>query len=114
MAKLKIGDRVSVYDKWKITGTVHDICGNDITVKSDETFCLETYHIKQCRKLVKSKHREWWINESGLRKGKIDYSSIVEAFPSWYYFFGNQNGKWISTTKPENTDGWICVREVKK
>lgn len=52
--------------------------------------------------------REWWINESRIKTG--EYMPIYQFV--WSTWFEDPDGSFIRTTRPENTTGWICVREI--
>jgi len=60
-------------------------------------------------RLVKKPRREWWINEKRMRS-----TDRALADANWSDWFEKKDGYFVSTTRPENTDGWICVREVRK
>lgn len=101
MSKIRVGDRIRIYankDIW--TGVVEKIYPNGrldyISVPAHLRFGA---HIKQCRKLVKKAPIEWWISTE-----YYEFNSM----------FGPERGVMCRTAKPENTDGWIRVREVKK
>lgn len=95
MSKIKVGDRIRIFhDHIITTGEILHIDGCFISYKCDKNNGPFKAHIKQCRKLVKKQPREWWV------------CNLVSSI-------GEQTCV-ISPHKPENTDGWICLREVKK
>ncbi len=101
MSKIKEGDRIRVYSNADIwTGVVEEIYidGRLDYITSDTSLRFGA-HIKQCRKLVKNAPREWWVNTK-----EYGFDSM----------FGAETGVMCRTTKPDNTEGWICLREVKK
>lgn len=64
----------------------------------------------ECKRIVKKQQRlEWWIYERLMRA--VEYSPVAMKWDGW---FDNPHGAYIRTTRPENTDGWICVKEVRK
>lgn len=118
MNKFKAGDRVRIYGFSTAGFLVNELIGTIRGTQSyddDPWVSIETeegkyvvVHEKQCSKLKpKSQRREWWINERSIKKCptqiKVD---------GWSDSFENNDGHFINPTKPENTDGWICVREV--
>lgn len=60
-------------------------------------------------RIVKKPRREWWINEKRMRS-----TDGAIAAANWADWFETPNGNYISTIRPENTDGWILVKEVVK
>ncbi len=101
MSKIKVGDRIRIYSNADIwTGLVEKIYPNGRL----DYICISRglsmgAHIKQCRKLVKKAPREWWVNTK---------------YYQYEVLFGERTGMLCRTTKPYNTDGWICLREVRK
>lgn len=96
MNKFKVGDRVAVYSlRDPAKGSVLSI--NDLghlIVLIDGYEGTNTFHPKQCRRLVKKKRREFWV-------GIFHHSGAICAF--------NQ--------KPNNVFGYdeiIKMREVKE
>lgn len=64
---LKVGDRVAVYDGvLKYCRTIEAIAPSGAVRISGST---AWFHPKQCRRLVKKKRREWWINIYPDREG---------------------------------------------
>lgn len=101
MSKIKVGDRIRIYSNADIwTGLVEKIYPNGrLDYISSDTSLRFGAHIKQCRKLVKKAPREWWVNTN-----ECQYPLLFEV----------SDAPFIRTTKPDNTDGWIRLREVKK
>jgi hypothetical protein len=71
MSKFKVGDRVRVYggtnpDEGEFfDGTVRQIEGRWLVVKDDRNGeVVSSFHVKQCRKLVRKERRRVWIRES--------------------------------------------------
>lgn len=66
-------------------------------------------HYKAVQGVIrKRKLRGWWINEKRFKEDP-PFGAMT-----WDYLFEAKQGKYIQTEKPENTDGWIFVREVKQ
>lgn len=94
MNKFKVGDRVSGYEttssitfrEWR--GDVVEVVGAMLRIQytdlADGTLSEKTFHYKQCRRLIKKKRREIWVNLELME------FSIVQ------------------------TKGWIRFREVKE
>lgn len=113
--KLKSGDLVLVngYDDkglaWSCAkGKVDHMPGP----MSDYWVCVNIYashggtkkihvHRNQCTpiRIVKKQVREWWVNTRSC-----EYST----------YFDDGYGILCRSTKPDDTDGWICLREVRK
>jgi len=119
MTKFKIGDRVFfLVNDDKLKGRIIGLYPVPIAertylaLKLDEPWNGYDFHIVpevMCKKLVKKKRREWWINERMMKN-----ETLYNINFNWVSMFQSEEGRIISTTKPKNTDGWICVREVKK
>lgn len=64
--KLKVGDRVAVYDNAvRMVGEITFIRSEDGRVAIDQNFgtgVCRMYHQKQCRRLVKKPRREFWLS----------------------------------------------------
>ena len=107
----KIGDRVVAYDcysklKGKIVGIEDSLLDveHDVGGKSKISF----FHPKQCRRLKpKQKRLECWVSKS-LMNPSPDINLV--SFRS----FDQSEGFIITTRLPENPDGWIHFREVRK
>jgi len=101
MSKIKEGDKIRVYSNAHIwTGVVEEIYSDGrLDYITSDTSLRFGAHIKQCRKLVKKEPEEWWVNTK-------DYE--------YELLFCAPTGILCRTTKPDNTDGWICLREVKR
>lgn len=104
--KLKPGDRFYYYtaNGYKVNRIFEKYCGDFLCSKGEVK-----WHYKAVQGVIrKRKLRGWWINEKLIRKRTPNVNL------GWEKFFEMEEGVYISTTKPKNTDGWIFVREVKK
>ncbi len=116
MKPFKVGERVRVFIAAcdAQDGTIAKPCPGGWTIVLDDPHDHVTMdaHPKQLRRLVKKSRREWWINEETW-KLHLSYRVLPGAGP-WSEWFEQPYGTYIRTTRPKNTDGWICVREVKE
>lgn len=106
--KLKVGDRVAAYEHGKrFTGTVRQLEMKQVALRFDEKFRgyddSTSFHEKQCRKLVKSKRREWFLRV--FENGRADVHSDASTWPGGSRpSHGTYHGdKWVA----------VRVREVR-
>lgn len=96
--KFKVGDRIVFYWSERLIGVVKNVDDKGIlTVQYSGSPCFYHVHPKQCRKLVKKKRREFWIEEW---PADIDSSNTFRR---------------VMTFEPEDYIGqrpYIHVREV--
>lgn len=63
MSKFQVGDLVAVYwSRSREVGTVEEIFGDGSLIIRLESGLIAGYHPKQCRRLVKRKRREVYVN----------------------------------------------------
>lgn len=108
--KFKVGSRVKAYDcLFHKIGTVIRLTENGLleveVTDTKNTYC---FHPKQCRRLKpKQKRLECWVSKSLMNPSP---GINLVSFRS----FDQSEGFIITTRLPENPDGWIHFREVRK
>lgn len=100
MSKIKVGDRIRIYSNADIwTGVVKEMYPNGrLAYISSSSGLRLGAHIKQCRKLVKKRAREWWVYPNN------------SYYKDW---FENETGAVVRTTPPKDLEGWVYIRECK-
>lgn len=107
----KIGDRVVAYARYAtVKGKVVKIQDSVIGIEHQEEgqSQISFFHEKQCRRLKpKQKRLECWVSKSLMNPSP---GINLVSFTSF-----DQSERFIITTRlPENPDGWIHFREVRK
>ncbi len=96
MSKFKVGERVAVYQcekRWL----------DKVARMNGELLFFEClggpFHPKQCRKLVKKKRREFWVNAGWAKY--VNIRTDCEFYAP------------VSEVEPEDKTSWFKVRVVK-
>lgn len=67
MNKFALGDRIVVYDmNEKYIGTIYYINGDFIKIKHEPYEITNSFHYKQCRKLIKKEPEIYWVRKENL------------------------------------------------
>ncbi len=102
MSKLKVGDRVRVYSVHTVTftGRVDSITNGILVGVIEDGFYSQhgdgPFHVKQCRKLMRKKRREWWVvvgQDSIIKSGKPSDLPITAAWPDNLVFVREARGR---------------------
>lgn len=81
-----------------------------LSAKQKEPFIV---HRNQCTpiRIIKKKRREWWVNDKLWKENPPMFNDGCER--TWNYWYETKCATYISTTPPENPEGWIKLVEVK-
>ena len=121
---LEVGDKVRVYGNsqtgygthGELVKIVDHVSEGWVAVRVENRSStmfnqLFTVHVNQCRRIKPArKMREWWVNEAKILVDQTWSLSLMVSTIS----LDNVGTDCIRTTKPQDTTGWIRIREMRE